>query len=86
MMMFEDRYSAIRYVADNCKPSELSCMPVDSLLFARGQSKLKQYIKERNLAPDQLLTAGHNSVGTSASGNNVPEGLEGMLGLGAAAE
>lgn len=59
-------------------------MPVDSLIFALGQAKLKEHIKERNLAPDQLLTAGHNSVGPSASGKAVPEGLEGMLGIGAA--
>ena len=66
-------------VADHCTPQELSILPTDSLVFARGVSNLKKWIKKRNFAPDQLMTAG-KSHHTSNKGN-VPEGMDGLLGL-----
>ena len=68
-----------KIVADNCTPQELSVMPTDSIVFARGVAKLKQYIKARNFAPDTLLTAGHQHK-TSNTGN-VPDGMDALLGV-----
>ena len=69
-----------KIVADKCTPQELSVMPTDSIVFARGVSNLKKWIKACNFAPDTLLTAGHQHK-TSNKGN-VPDRMDALLGTG----
>ena len=69
-----------KIMADHCTPQELSVMPTDSIVFARGVSNLKKWIKKRNFAPDTLLTAGHQHK-TSNKGN-VPDGMDALLAGG----
>ena len=66
----------------HCSPNELSVLPTDSIVFAQGVSNLKRFIKARNLAPDQMLTAGGHGHKTSNKGN-VPDNMDALLGINA---
>ena len=64
-------------------PSMLSLLPEDSLAFSSGAAHLKAAIKRRNLAPDQLLTAGKPHA-QSHAGAPITGDMQAMLGINTA--
>ena len=55
----------------DCRPSTLSGMPVDSLVFAQGVARLKNILKRRNFCPDEAIsmTSGLGAKNSSGGAN-----------------